>query len=138
MSDKINSWIRAKDFIETSFRITGENVTTKVPVKSAEVIEIVELHDSGVVLKVPKIAGALGHLLLIHIMRKQVPAHITDDLEREFSVTGKIVKAEALDAQTSLIELQFYQFNEIQWKSFVEECAKRQDSVDKIVRQIQE
>ena len=132
-----NQWIKSNDFLKTTFQISVKNVTTHTSVADEAMIDLIEVNDRGLVLMLPKTVGALGHLLLIKIVRKQsqslqAPTHSV------FNFTGKITAIDALETGSSAISLQFYQFNEEEWKSFLKECAERQLTVNSIVKKVQD
>ena len=111
-------------------------MTTAVPVKDSSTLEIMELRDSGIAIKIPKRSAALGHLLLLHITRKsQTDA---DAEPREISVTGKVIEEEEFDSSAKIVAVQFYQYNEHEWKDFLIQCQNRQREVDAMIRKIQD
>ncbi|HAR41654.1 MAG TPA: hypothetical protein DCS07_03330 [Bdellovibrionales bacterium] len=133
----MNQWIKAKDFLKTTFEISVKNVTTHTSVAASTVIDLIEVNENGLVLKLPKSAGALGHLLMIRIVRKK-EQQTKNSTDFTFDFTGKVIAMDALEATASAVSLQFYQFNENDWKNFLKESAERQNSVNALIKKVQE
>ncbi|OFZ55609.1 MAG: hypothetical protein A2428_12170 [Bdellovibrionales bacterium RIFOXYC1_FULL_54_43] len=134
-----NSWIDVRDFVKTSYTLTIKNISTHQPVKNAELVEVIELLDAGVVMKVPKNVTSAGHILMATIDKKMIDSKKgIKSYSSKLAVTGKVAELEPFNAEFNIITLQFYQFNTEHWQRFLREYEERQRAVDEITKKIQE
>ena len=135
--EKPGPWIRIGDFRETSYWISVENATTGTAVKSDEGLEVIELLESGLVLKMPARVCASGHLLRIQIAQRSttpVPPGEEARLIAAIDATAKVMAIEDFDAEHRVVTAHFYQYEEFHWRRLLTEYAKRQVEIRDLLR----
>jgi hypothetical protein len=134
-------WVRAKDYVETSVWVELENSIGHTRVGRQAGIELVEMEDKGVVLKMPERLCALGHLLSLRfgkrIMRHLEPAD-SAIFQETFRATAKVIESGLVERGWQLVTLKFYQYQEEDWKKFTAEYSNRQSEMSRRLRLLQE
>ncbi|OFZ17770.1 MAG: hypothetical protein A2X94_04165 [Bdellovibrionales bacterium GWB1_55_8] len=130
-------WIQTQDFVETLFQVSLKNTSTRSSVESTE-IEIIELREAGMVLKLPKRVAASGHIVMLRILRKKAPQSHSSVQPLEITVTAKISTIEEHGANSNIATVQFYQYNENIWLALLKECSDRQNKASELIKKIQE
>lgn len=141
-SRNVNPWIKVADFVESTYWLSVSNLTTQTPVpETAGGVELVEVAERGLSMKAPHVLCSIGHHLIIRIVRKNrqemdTPPSLKDN--GEVSVTAKVSALEKIDTKFNLVSVNFYQFNEAEWKRFLLDFTKRQDKANSVVKDISE
>lgn len=135
------SWIKASDFVETIFCIKVRNTTTNSKTAEIKNIKVEEIGENGLMLRLPTTVCALGHHLILDLLKKKVGLQslgggALPPQEETLFVTGKVIEIENCDKSANYVNIQFYQFDELKWKGFVNECINRQKEVNRIVKVI--
>ncbi|MCM2278528.1 MAG: hypothetical protein NDJ89_10685 [Oligoflexia bacterium] len=134
------SWIKVEDFVETSYWISIQNNTTGTRVPDSPEVELTEVAQQGLTLRLPRNACSNGHQLVL-TLRKRVRSPLEDgeeEIEEEIQMTAKVVQAEDLDENTRSVEVRFYQYNELLWREFLRQFSGRQERVNALVKAIVE
>ncbi len=136
-----NSWIQAGDFEEVSYWITVKNTTTSQPIPEDPEIEVTEVSESGMTMKLPKKSCAMGHLLVVEMVRREKkpmepPVPVEQPTQR-MEVTAKIIDLEPLGKNYIAAQLQFYQFRTEDWRVFLSDYGARQKKLDAVIARIQ-
>ena len=134
------SWLKAKDLVQSTCDIHVKNNTSSLPVRTSVPIELAEVAEDGLSLKMPKNACSQGHLLLIQLSKKtnsplrNVPP--LSGIALELVMTAKVVRIEALDEVSAVIAVKFYQTDLNKWSEFLKRQADRQGEINGIVEGI--
>ncbi|MGK5085248.1 hypothetical protein WDW37_18320 [Bdellovibrionota bacterium FG-1] len=135
-------WIRAKDYAETTIWFSATNSTTNTPITQKAQAELTEVSSKGMTLKLPNNSCAVGHMLLlsIHKEKKVLNKNAKTEIKGAgvIPLTAKVIEVEPLNESAKIVTLQFYQYDEEIWKSFIKEFAERQEAVNQIVRDIKD
>ncbi len=131
-------WIKWADFSHVTFWVQLVNVTTQTPLKENESAEIPEFDFDGISVRVPLKFCAFGHLILVRIatqveepgkrFRKNQMQH------GDFEATAKVIEAERVNADSQLIRLKFYQFDEVKWRKLITDYEGLQEKLNNIVK----
>src|SRR4051812_27596721 len=107
-------WIRTSDFAETSIWLSVVNNTTRVPVPKNFELEVSEIAEHGLILKMPPRSCSDGHLLSIHLERRR-----KNPLEKlgpnnpikedAIDVTAKVIELDPLGKDWVMVTVKFYQ-----------------------------
>lgn len=122
--------IRVSDFESMKIRIEVKNTTTRTEVPKNAAVELLEIHDRGVVLALPAQSCAHGHNLMISFQA-------TTPQKKEFSFvsTAKVELAEKLDDDDQLrITLSFLQYDEAGWRRFCDGFNSRQAEIEEFFK----
>lgn len=128
------SWIKVRDFEESVFWVTGNNAVTETPITQDGPIELGEVSDHGLYLKVSNKSCALGHQLILNIthckktgIEKPTPALLAKGTT--ISLTAKVIELEDTKAGCKIALLKLSQYDEKAWREFLEMIANRQHKV---------
>jgi len=136
-----NSWIKLQDFTETTLWVNLTNTTTGVEIGITSDIEIVELFEAGMTMRLPPNCCATGHLLAIKMWQNPNGQNHGDkepDPKDLIELTAKVMGTDTSKSGAKFYEFNFYQFPQDKWRAFIKNLEKKQRSVDKIVKNIQE
>jgi hypothetical protein len=136
-----SSWIKTVDLKETVLCFVIRNTTTNSPILNTADVELTEMTDYGMTLKMPKRSCAFGHLLKITIVKKQKQLLPNGKLgfsgeEKEMTVTAKVIAEQLLDFNSKVITLKFYQFDEKVWKRLIKFFVEKQKRIGSIVERM--
>lgn len=139
---KPDGWIRIGDFEEVFYQVQIKNTTTSQPVPPSKDIEVNEVSESGMTMKLPKRSCSNGHLLVVEIERharggEKAQAVAQPKGPMAITVTAKVTELEPMGDSAIIVRLHFYQFRTEDWQLFLADYADRQRKVDQIVHSIQ-
>lgn len=146
--------VKASDITEVKYAVACSNTTTKTGVPHAPAIELVEVSETGMQLRLPVRSCAYGHMLKISIERRRSKPFaeplkkdkakkraVTTTLwtiEDKIQFTAKVLETEAFGATMLSVTVQFYQCDQDHWREFLGELTLRQKSVTCLVRRMAE
>ncbi len=114
---------REEDFRSIEVILDFENVTTRTKLKASDKAIFSELAEDSFIIEVPEKACSKGHNVLVEITTKNAP----EDLA--FSVTGKVVSTEKVNAGKLRTEVKLVQYEESDWNAFTQIFSKRQEEI---------
>jgi hypothetical protein len=130
-----------KDYKSISLEISAKNLTSglnvamPVPEKGFEgagsLIQLLELQDKGAaVFGFPKNSCSAGHnLALVLVIKDQTQT-------RSMSLTAKVISVENDQGLFSTVTLQFVQYAQEEWESFIAMYSKRQQEILKFFNSV--
>ncbi|MEW6056495.1 MAG: hypothetical protein AB1540_07755 [Bdellovibrionota bacterium] len=135
--------LKASDFKNFEYSVLLSNTTTKTDLLDSARIRIIEISDRGLVLKAPKSVCSEGHMLELFIFPAKAGVRLPfaphgKKVPGMFSITGKTKSVTPDGDRNQRIDVEFYQFDEWEWKDFISCFQNRQARVDKIIKAIQE
>jgi hypothetical protein len=153
-ADQLSSIINPDDFVSMRFVVTFHNLTTNVDVPESATVRIAEFAETGLILELPAKSCALKHNVMIEVKKappkNKAPApakakekdkgkdkgkpKAKDKSVNVFSATGKVIGVEETDTGDLRVAMQFVQWAEDEWKSFMALFQSRQDEISKFLK----
>ena len=136
-----SAFIKADDFKSKEYAVLVTNLGTKMDFKSG--ITFVGFDETHVQLRVPRVACAMGHRLLVRVLPKESLSKVDQILKGvEFSevisATAKVMELEPATADTIIVTVELNQYEEKQWLAFIETHGEIQEGVDKLLKRMKE
>lgn len=138
-----NPFIRLEDFVSKEISVFAYNVTSNTEIKRYKEIQLVEIADTYIILRVPKSACAQGHSLWIHILPSENAKNFekipkNKEIPGAISISGKAVAIEDSEGSFKSIRFEFAQFAEREWQGFLREVHEKQVKVDVVFKSIKD
>ena len=140
----MDSFVDPIDLKGIQYWVKLKNLTSQVDIPLHEDISITKFEMSEIYLRIPPKVCAEGHWLWLHIfpanLFQKLKDRSSDQLEnfsQVIPVSGKVIAMEKMDSQYYEIQIHLTQYDEEQWKKFLENFEKRQEQIDQIFKKNQ-
>jgi hypothetical protein len=140
MTNLISDAIDQKTFSRFKFKLLLRNETSHTQVVKSELLSIIELQDSGILLRLPLNSCQKSHNVTIFFLdiEAPVPAKLPDNGTIKgilFEAISKVMTIEInpKDKQFVTAELIFSQYDVHHWKSMIQRCTDHQDKITAII-----